>query len=158
MSAGCDREPGVVRAVVEGRWPEELAAHVRGCDDCREVVAVTSWMRDVAAAARREAAAARLPTAADIWWKAEVLRRVEGRRELTRRAVRPIQVFERAAWGAVAAVVGTLAWLNAGELEAWIAGAGAARALMDPMATLALAGISLALAAGTVWTVVSARD
>jgi hypothetical protein len=153
VSAGCDRESAVVRAVLEGEWPAELSAHAAICPDCLEVTAVTAWMQDVARAARAEAAAARLPSPAAIWWKAEVLRRVEGRRELTHRAVRPIELFERAAWGAVAVLAGALAWLEADELGEWIAGSELARALVGPDASLTLAGVSVALIVASAWVV-----
>ncbi|HUP20512.1 MAG TPA: hypothetical protein VM778_11220 [Gemmatimonadota bacterium] len=155
MSAGCEREAGVVRAVLEGRWPAELSGHAATCADCREVRAVTAWMQDVAHAARAEAAEARLPSPAGIWWKAEVLRRVEQRRSLTHRAIRPIAVFERVVWGAVAALAGALAWLRWDELGEWIAGTGIARAMVGPDASLALAGVSAVLLVASAWAVMA---
>lgn len=115
MSRPCDREEAVVRAVLAGAFPADLEDHRATCPECRQTVAVTAWMQDVARAAR-EAAAEGLPEASEIWWRAEVLARLERRRRLVRRAVRPIAVFER--WmGAAVAVVGILlAGLHADRL------------------------------------------
>lgn len=157
MSAGCEREPEVVRAVLEGRWSTDVEAHARGCTDCREVAAVTRWMGDVAREARAAAAAAHRPAASEIWWRAEVLRRVDRRRALARRAVRPIAVFERIAWGAMAAAGAALVWLRAEALGEWIAATGVARALVDPAASLALAGAAAALAVASAWVLAGPR-
>lgn len=115
MSRACEREEAVVRAILGGVMSGPLENHLAGCSECREAVAITGWMQDVARAAR-EAAAEGLPQASEIWWRAEVLARVERRRRLARRAVRPIAVFERGLGFAAALVAGLLAWFHGGGL------------------------------------------
>lgn len=143
MSRACEREEAVVRAIVEGTMPGSLEAHVAACPECRETMAITAWMQDVARAAR-EAAVEGLPDASEIWWRAEVLERVEGRRRLTRRVVRPIAVFERGLGIAVALAAGLLAWRHGAEFveRAWETGV--ASIATDPSS---IAAVGLAAAA-----------
>lgn len=131
MSRACEREEVVVRAALDGAFPPDLERHLGTCAECREAVAVTAWMGDVARASR-ESASEGLPDASEIWWRAQVLARLERRRGLVRRAVRPIAVFER--WmGIAAAVVGILiGWLYADRLFDLAWGSGAAAFVTDP--------------------------
>ena len=140
MSGGCEREEAVVRALLEDRLTGELESHVAGCPECRETVAVTAWMRDVARAAR-EAAAEGLPDASEIWGRAEVLARVDRRHDLVERAVRPIDVFERGMGVVAAAIVALLAWFQADRLfeSGWPTEL--AEALSDPE-RIAVAGVA----------------
>lgn len=154
----CEREEGVVRAVLEGRLSGDLEGHAAGCAGCREAVAVTAWMRDVAAAARA-AAAEGLPEASEIWWRAEVLARVERRRALVRRAVAPIAAFER--WGglAVAALAAGLAAFQAERIAAWIVERGLAEAVADPAHVPAIGLAAAAVVALSVgWFVERIRE
>lgn len=100
----CPRERDALAAVLTGNAPAELERHVASCADCREVVAVSTWLRGVA----RELAPEGLPRADRVWWRAQVERRLEGRRALAERAARPIRWFER---GAAAAIAVALAWV-----------------------------------------------
>lgn len=113
----CPREGDVVRAVLADDWPAPLRDHARGCADCREVAAVGAWLTGV----RRleEAGRATLPAPGRIWWRAEVERRVERRRSLVHRALRPVRVVERAA-AAVAA--GAAAWVLWTAGPSWAGG------------------------------------
>jgi hypothetical protein len=100
----CPREREALEAVLAGSAPPELERHVSGCADCREIVAVSTWLRGVA----RDLAPEGLPRADRVWWRAQVERRLEGRRALAERAARPIRWFER---GAAAAIAVALAWV-----------------------------------------------
>lgn len=102
----CPREGEVVRAVLADDWPVPLRDHARACADCREVAAVGTWLTGV----RRleEAGRATLPAPGRIWWRAEVERRVERRRSLVHRALRPVRIVERAA---AAVTAGATAWV-----------------------------------------------
>jgi hypothetical protein len=100
----CPRERDALAAVLAGSAPAELERHVAECEDCREVVAVSTWLRGVA----REFAPEGLPRADRVWWRAQVDRRLQGRRALAERAARPIRWFER---GAAAAIAVALAWV-----------------------------------------------
>jgi hypothetical protein len=100
----CPRERDALAAVLAGSAPPELERHLAECEDCREVVAVSTWLRGVA----REFAPADLPRADRVWWRAQVERRLQGRRALAERAARPLRWFER---GAAAALAVALAWV-----------------------------------------------
>jgi hypothetical protein len=100
----CPREREALEAVLAGSAPAELERHVAGCADCREIVAVSTWLRGVA----QDLAPEGLPRADRVWWRAQVERRLEGRRALAERAARPIRWFER---GAAAAIAVALAWV-----------------------------------------------
>ena len=97
----CPREREVLESVLRGERTTNLTAHVAGCADCREIVAVSTWLQGVA----RESLAVGLPRAERLWWRAQVERRLEGRRRLAERAARPIRWFER-----VLAKVSTACW------------------------------------------------
>lgn len=149
----CEREESIVRAVLEGTLGGPLEAHVEGCAECREAARVTAWMRDVAAAAR-EAAAEGLPDPAEIWWRAEVLGRVERRRSLVRRAVQPIALFERWAGVGAAVVAAAVAWGWGDRVVVWVAQHGRADLLADPANATATGLVAaVALAASAAWFV-----
>lgn len=101
----CPREREALDAVLTGSARPELERHVVACADCREVVAVSTWLRGVALETVPEG----LPRADRVWWRAQVERRLEGRRALADRAAWPIRWFERGAAAAIAvALVGIL--------------------------------------------------
>jgi len=139
----CPREREALAAVVAGRWPPDLERHVATCAECREVVAVSTWLRGVA----RETVVGSLPQADRVWWRAQVERRLEQRRELVERAARPIRWFERGAAAAIAMTVAGILWWHGAPT------AGAALVLLSDPATLA--GLTAALLAVAGWT---ARD
>ena len=125
----CPRERDALGAVLAGRASAELERHVATCADCREVVAVSTWLRGVA----REVAPESLPGADRVWWRAQVERRLEGRRALAERAARPIRWFER---GAAAAIAVALAWVL--RAYAFAPANAALTSLADPAALGAL--------------------
>lgn len=85
----CPREPEVVQALRRGALPEDLRGHAEECPDCREAWAVATRLRELAASERP----AGLPTAGQIWWRAEVVRRLTADSEIAEQAARP------AIWG-----------------------------------------------------------
>lgn len=100
----CEREETVLAA---GDEPgDELAAHVAGCPGCREALRVAGGLRRLAAEERPP----RLPTAAQVWWRAQIVSRLAGREAEIERATRPL------AWGlgigALAAFLGIAAALG----------------------------------------------
>ncbi|MFN8060798.1 MAG: hypothetical protein U0Q12_16700 [Vicinamibacterales bacterium] len=86
----CTQEEAVRRATSAGEWPADLRAHVDGCADCQDTLAVIETLRTFAAA---EADAARPPDAARIWWKAQLLQRWDAETRVTS-AVDTMQRFE----------------------------------------------------------------
>lgn len=102
-------EQEVLEAVMSGRfdsaWAEPFRAHVAGCASCSDLVLVAGSLR-----LEREAAAAEAkpPSAALVWWKAQL----RARQEAAQRAVRPIAIAEKAGLaGAVLAVLVAALWI-----------------------------------------------
>ena len=95
----CDREQEVLDALQSGRWTsawgEELRRHVEACAVCAEVVLVAREFLHEAELARTELqqAAAGLPSAGLVWWRAQRA----ARRAAEQRAAEPIVWVERAA-------------------------------------------------------------
>lgn len=113
----CPREREALNAVLTGDSAPEIERHVAACADCREVVAVSTWLRGLAL----DALPAELPRAERVWWRAQVERRLADRRALADRAARPIRWFERGAAAAVAvAVAGILRTYGVGNVDAAI--------------------------------------
>ena len=133
----CSREREALAAVVSGALDPGLKRHVAECAECREVMAVSTWLQGIA----REDAAL-LPRAERVWWRAQVDRRLAARRALAERAARPIRWFERGAAAAIAITLGGVLWSHA------IPTAGAALdRLSDPTTFGALTAGLLAVAA-----------
>src|SRR5262245_52513735 len=95
----CPREADVVEAIAAGTWPmlgsTELAQHAESCPVCREVAAVgVELHRDYQATL----AAAHVPSAGLVWWRAQL----RARQQVVETAGRPI-TYVHAAAGAFAA-------------------------------------------------------
>ena len=102
----CPREREALNAVLTGGAAPEIERHVAACADCREIVAVSTWLRGLA----METVPEGLPRAERVWWRAQVERRLEDRRALADRAARPIRWVERGAAAAIAAAVAGILW------------------------------------------------
>lgn len=102
----CPREGQVLSGVLAGSVTADLGRHVAGCRECRDIVAVSTWLQGV----DRETVVASLPRADRVWWRAQVERRLEERQALVDRAARPIRWFERVAVVALALTVGGVLW------------------------------------------------
>lgn len=114
-SGACPRESETWKAAVSGSWPEELAGHARACGACREVAAVSRALTSLRENAGDEPP---LPTAAQVWWKAQVAQR----RSALARSARPIRVVQcAAALGGSAAVVAAL-FVEWPRVSGWLAG------------------------------------
>ncbi len=108
MTAGCVREREVAQLLEFGQWPQaspaELRTHAAGCRVCSQRVLLTVRLR----AARAQAmAAAQLPSAGTLWWRAQLRRR----NEALVRVSRPLlgaQLFALVAAAVLAA--GALVW------------------------------------------------
>lgn len=99
----CRHEADLVAAVTSGRWPSAvdltLREHVPSCPVCAEVLQVAEAM---SALERETLADTRLPSAGQVWWRAQI----RARHEAAAVAARPVMVAQ-AVGGA--AVVGLLA-------------------------------------------------
>ena len=139
----CPQESEALAALLAGSLGADLKRHVAQCPECREVMAVATWLQGVA----RETDVGPLPEAGRIRWRAQVERRLEARRSLAERAARPIRWFER---GAAAAIV----IATAGVLRAYgVPTADAALERLSDPATLGVLTAALMAIAG-----LAARD
>ena len=88
---------------------DDLVAHLDACEGCRDLHAIASALHDDHAVALAEA---HVPSAGQVWWRAEL----RARQEATTLAARPITV---ATGIAAAAIIGLLASLT-GALAWWL--------------------------------------
>jgi hypothetical protein len=84
----CDHEEETLEALQSGNWDAELAQHTSGCPVCQEVILVAKFLKQEAVSAGMQV---RLPSAAFIWWQAEIARR----NNAVQRATRVTEVFTR---------------------------------------------------------------
>ena len=90
----CFREPDIVDAVRSSEWPAGVApalrAHVESCPVCAEVLAVAlSFQTD----GEEAATAVHLPTAAHVWWRAQI----RARQDAAQAVARPMTIVESVA-------------------------------------------------------------
>ncbi|MEO5822679.1 MAG: hypothetical protein ABIT71_19400 [Vicinamibacteraceae bacterium] len=94
----CARESEIVDAIGAGQWPdaapEGLRAHAVSCPVCADLALAASALHDDAAVANQVSIA--LPSAGQVWWRAEL----RARHEAARMAQRPLLAVQ-----VVAAVV-----------------------------------------------------
>jgi hypothetical protein len=87
MTTECAREQDVLDTLAANRWPDrcepELAAHVRTCEMCSDLAVAAAALLDEHDHSWSEA---RVPSAAVVWWRAQL----SGREEAARAAARPI--------------------------------------------------------------------
>lgn len=129
----CLHEDAVLAAALEApRAPltADLVAHLAGCDGCRDLHTIASALHDDQADALAEA---RLPSAGQTWWRAEL----RARQEATTVATRPITVATGLAAaclvGLLASAVGTLGWW----LQDWMVMPAAVRAVAEGLGSAA---------------------
>jgi len=88
----CAHERDVLDLVLSERWPEhcdaDTLAHVAECDVCADVVAVAMAMREDQA--QQPVAAAPIPDATLVWWRAQL----RAHEEAGRKAARPIAMVQ----------------------------------------------------------------
>jgi hypothetical protein len=71
----CPHEPAVIRTVRGQALTSDLLGHAETCASCRETLRVAGALRELAAQSRPPGT---LPTAGQLWWRAEVVRRLSG--------------------------------------------------------------------------------
>ena len=115
----CSHEQSIIAAVQTECWPDALRMHLASCTPCQETFQVAGYMHSLAAV---EDDPRPLPDAKVIWLKAQLAQR----RASAAEALRPVETFQRVAWGVSTLVLffGLLAkwtllekaitWLNTG--------------------------------------------
>lgn len=111
----CPEEPRVLRAWREGTPGEALREHVSGCEWCRGAVEAWEFMQSLAADVPEPDH--RLPEAGRIWWRAQLVRRWETERRVSRQLDR-VYPFQA---GAIAATVVLGTFLSWPVAERWLA-------------------------------------
>lgn len=95
-STVCPHEPAVLDAARKNVLPEEVRVHLGACEDCRETFRVA---RGLSALARETRPGHSLPSAGQLWWRAEVVKKLlEQQGSADPDAIRP------ALWGEAAGV------------------------------------------------------
>jgi hypothetical protein len=88
--AQCQRESDVINAVASGRWSsvdEELRRHAASCQACSESREMAEMMRAIE---RDAPAETQLPSAGQVWWRAQL----RARREAREAAARPVLIAQ----------------------------------------------------------------
>jgi predicted anti-sigma-YlaC factor YlaD len=132
MMRGCAHEESVLAAALDatGVMPDDVAAHLGSCGDCRDLYGIASALQDDNAVALAEA---HVPSAGQTWWRAEL----RSRQEAAALATRPITV---ATGIAAASVIGLLASL-AGVLAWWLQGTVGTPTALQAAADVMLASV-----------------
>ncbi|HKV12116.1 MAG TPA: hypothetical protein VJ725_28480 [Thermoanaerobaculia bacterium] len=92
----CSHEPAILDAARRNVLPEEVRAHLESCEDCRETFRVA---RGLSALARETRPGHALPSAGQLWWRAEVVRKL-----LEKQGVADPKAIRPALWGEAAGV------------------------------------------------------
>jgi hypothetical protein len=100
----CEKEARVIESVRTGSWDSDLREHAATCPACSEAALAAGVLKEMRAA---DLAEARIPDAALMWWKAQLL----AKREAAERATQPIHFVERFAYAWVAlSGIGICVW------------------------------------------------
>ncbi len=86
-SVTCTDEAAVRDAAGHRELDAELAAHVAGCVACGETLRVASALREASA----DGPEPRLPAAGQLWWRAQIVRRLKEPERRSERAAWPVK-------------------------------------------------------------------
>ena len=79
-NGGCGREADLLKSLRSDIDDPEIREHADRCAVCRDTLAAAVWMQEFAA---EPCDAPALPSAMQLWWKAQVLRRLGAERRST---------------------------------------------------------------------------
>ena len=145
----CELEPAVLAAESTQKWSDDLHRHLEDCPDCTDALMVERFLASEKVEASSDS---RLPTADQVWWRADL----RLRRELARRAQLPIRVLEKAAQlGGVAAAGVGLAW-SAPTLLSWFGRLAPTQMTTSGVTLSATSALWLALGTGVVLSLILA--
>jgi hypothetical protein len=112
----CPQESRVLQARRDGRWSEDLAAHLAACPSCREAERVAAWMRRLAAVPTVKP----LPDADMLWMMAHASRperlRLDARFLESLGALTIAALLMALAWSAFHNIIGNLVPAGAMDL------------------------------------------
>ena len=112
----CSHEQSIIIAVQTENWTDALRMHLSDCACCQETAQIAGCMHSLAAV---EDNPRPLPDAKVIWLKAQLAQR----RASAAEALKPVETFQRVAWGVSALVLffGSLAkWTLLERAIAWL--------------------------------------
>jgi len=145
----CVRESEILDEIAAGRWPAEapaaLTAHAASCPICADLALAASALHDDAAVAIEAPMA--LPSAGQVWWRAEL----RARHEAARLAQRPLLAVQVVAAVVVLAALVTGVRSLAPDAWAWLART-ASGARTVSLSTIEPLTLALVLAVG-LWLV-----
>jgi hypothetical protein len=138
-STVCPQEPAVVDAARRNVLPEEVRVHLEGCEHCRETFRVAQGL---SALARETRPPRSLPSAGQLWWRAEVVRKLLEQQggAPDPKAIRP------AFWGEIVGIVFAVAVLIlfvSFEGAKWLGHASGNNSLLWIAAALTLAPLAV---------------
>jgi hypothetical protein len=114
----CARESEILNEIAAGRWPAaapaSLTAHAASCPVCADLALAASALHDDAAMAGQATMA--LPSAGQVWWRAEL----RARHEAARLAQRPVLAVQVVATVVVLAALVTGVRSLAPDVWAWL--------------------------------------
>ena len=144
MRTDCAREQDVVEAVTTGCWPEDgvLHAHAAACRTCSDAVIL---LQTLASERDRLVEQAHVPSAALVWWRAQIRARQEAARTVTQPIAFAQGIAVAIGLGIVFAVAG-LASPWARDRAAWLMDY--ARAVKM---SVEVTGLTSALQGSTMW-------
>jgi hypothetical protein len=127
----CVHEPDVANLARMGQWPDradrELVRHAAACPVCADVALVVAALSDADDAGPQ----VRVPDAAIVWYGARLL----ARRDLARRAARPMLVVQTAGAASATALLLAALWFAGPPALDWLSG------LMDGLTWPASGGV-----------------
>ena len=108
----CQKEQEVLEAAQTGRleseWGEPLRAHLAECPSCADLVLVARFLQEESDS-ESPIAEIKVPSAALVWWKAQL----RTRREAAQQALKPVRIAERVALAcALLGALASLVWFG----------------------------------------------
>jgi hypothetical protein len=135
----CPYEPDVIRAARGKTLAGELRGHAETCESCREALRVVGALRELAVLSRPSRP---LPTAGQLWWRAEVVRRLAGNQG--EREIRPAVWAELVGIAIAFTVLLLFVTLQASSLVGLLDGRGALEGTLVKLLVVGLLPLAVA--------------
>ena len=144
MGRDCPQEKAVRQAARVGAHSAEIRKHVDECEICAESLQLGLWLSETAAAARAEL---ELPEAASLWWRSQVIERLNRRQSRIERSTRPLLFVHLGAALALLVALLSLAVVAGGVLPGvtfgvdWSGDRGSTGVLLAALGSVSLGGL-----------------